>query len=203
MNEHLRPTRFPGTTQAAEGLPRRRWTVAEIEAMVAKGIILEDERFELSGGEVVPMSPKGIRHEVVKKALQQHWFPLVAGSPVDLITETTLYIGVDEFREPDFLFWPRSVALKDVTAASALLIVEVADTSLSYDLRTKAPAYARLGLPEYWVIDARTLVTAIHRQPGPNGYPDPHEARPDEPLEPLHAPFLAVRLTDLGLTPAA
>jgi Uma2 family endonuclease len=203
MNEHLRPNRLPATTQAAEGLPRRRWTVAEIEAMVAQGIILEDERFELVGGEVVPMSPKGIRHEIVKRALQQHWFPLIAGSPVDLITETTLYIGVDEFREPDFLFWPRSIPLGDVTPASALLIVEVADTSLRYDLRTKAPVYARLGVPEYWVIDAITLVTAIHRNPGENGYPPPREARPDELLEPQLAPQLAVRLADLGLTPAS
>src|SRR5262245_5270144 len=108
MNEHLRPTRFPVTTQAAEGLPRRRWTVAEIEAMMVTGIILEDERFELIGGEVVPMSPKGNRHEIVKQALQQYWFPLTADTDVSLITETTLYIGVDEFREPDFLFWPRT-----------------------------------------------------------------------------------------------
>ena len=203
MNEHLRPNRFPNTTQAAEGLPRRRWTVAEIEAMVAQGIILEDERFELVGGEVVPMSPKGVRHEVVKAALQQHWFPLIVGSPVNLITETMLYVSVDEFREPDFLFWPRSIPLKEVTAASALLIVEVADTSLSYDLRLKPPAYASLGLPEYWVINANTLVTAIHRTPGPSGYPDPHVAGPNDLLKPMLAPQLAVRLTDLGLTPMA
>jgi len=203
MNEHLRPARLPGTTQAAEGLPRRRWSVAEIEAMVARGIILEDERFELIGGEAVPMSPKGVRHELVKAALQQHWFPRIVGSPISLITETTLYIGEDEFREPDFLFWPRSIALKDVTAASALLIVEVADTSLRYDLATKAPAYARLGLPEYWVINALTLATTIHRQPGPDGYPDPLKAGAEELLEPLLASHLAVRLADLGLTPAA
>jgi Uma2 family endonuclease len=203
MNEHLRPNRFPGTTQAAEGLPRRRWTVSEIKAMVAQGIILEDERFELVGGEVVPMSPKGVRHELVKKALQQRWIPLIAGSPVDLLTETTLYIGIDEFREPDFLFWPRSIPLQDVTAASALLIVEVADTSLRYDLQTKAPAYAKLGLREYWVIDATTLVAYIHRDPAPDGYPPPRKAEPSERLEPLLAPQLGVRLTDLGLTPAA
>jgi Uma2 family endonuclease len=201
MNEHLRPSRLPGTTQAAEGLPRRRWTVAELEAMVAKGIISEDERFELIGGEVVPMSPKGVRHEVVKRALQEHWFPLIAGSPVTLITETTLYIGVDEFRAPDFLFWPRSIPLEDIAAASALLIVEVADSGLRYDLQTKAPAYARLGLPEYWVIDARSLVTFIHRNPGPDGYPEPRKLGPSELLEPLLAPQLAVRLTDLGLAP--
>ena len=75
MNEQLRPRSLTIATQAAEGLPRRRWSVAEIEEMVAKGIIVEDERFELIGGEVVPMSPKGNRHEVVKAALQQHWFP--------------------------------------------------------------------------------------------------------------------------------
>jgi Uma2 family endonuclease len=71
MNEQLRPASFPLTTQAAEGLPRRRWTVAEIEEMVAKGIIAEDERFELIGGEVVPMSPKGARHELIKIELNR------------------------------------------------------------------------------------------------------------------------------------
>jgi Uma2 family endonuclease len=199
MNEHVRPDRLPGTTQAAEGLPRRRWSVAEIEAIVAKGIIGEDERFELIGGEVVPMSPKGVRHELVKAALQQHWFPLIVGSPVNLLTETTLYVSKDEFYEPDFLFWPRSIAIKDITAATSLLIVEVADTSIGYDLGVKAPTYARLGLPEYWVINARTLVTSIHREPGASGYPAPREAKPDERIEPLHAPQLAVRLADLDL----
>ena len=53
-------------TTAAEGLPRRRFTVAEVEAMVAAGVMKEDERVELIGGELVPMSPKGNRHEIVK-----------------------------------------------------------------------------------------------------------------------------------------
>ena len=48
-------------TSAAEGLPRRRFTVAEVEAMVAAGVMEEDERVELIGGELVPMSPKGTR----------------------------------------------------------------------------------------------------------------------------------------------
>ena len=56
-------------TSAAEGLPRRRFTVAEVEAMVAAGVMDEDERVELIGGELVPMSPKGNHHEVLKTAL--------------------------------------------------------------------------------------------------------------------------------------
>ena len=75
MNELLRPPFLPVTTQAAEGLRRRRFTVAEIESMVASGIIAEDERIELIGGEVVPMSPKGRRHEVLRSEFA---FALVA-----------------------------------------------------------------------------------------------------------------------------
>lgn len=199
MNEQLRPASLSATTQAAEGLPRRRWSLAEIEAMVAKGIILEDERFELIGGEVVPMSPKGNRHELVKAALQQHWFPRIVGTPTNLITETTLYVSEDEFLEPDFLFWPRSIPLKDVTAASAHFIVEVADTSIGYDLGVKAEVYARVRLRELWVINAETLVTTIHREPGPAGYADTQKLGPHDLLEPLQAPQLAVRLGTLDI----
>ena len=63
-------------TTAAEGLPRRRFTVAEVEAMVAAGVMDEDERVELIGGELVPMSPKGNQHEVVKTALLDRWYRL-------------------------------------------------------------------------------------------------------------------------------
>ena len=199
MNEQLRPRSFPAATQAAEGLPRRRWTVAEIEAMVANSIILEDERFELIGGEVVPMSPKGNRHELVKAALQQHWFPRVVGTPINLITETTLYVSDDEFLEPDFLFWPRAIPLASVTASSALLIVEVADSSLGYDLGRKAGIYARLGLQELWVIDAKSLVTTIHCDPASSGYTNTHKVEPSALLCPMQAPLLAVSLAALGL----
>ena len=61
-------------TQAAEGLPRRRFTIAEVESMVAAGVIDEDERVELIGGELVPMSPRGNQHEVVKVALLRRWY---------------------------------------------------------------------------------------------------------------------------------
>ncbi len=47
-------------TRAAEGLPRLRFTVAEVEAMVAAGVMKEGERIELIWGELVPMSPKGL-----------------------------------------------------------------------------------------------------------------------------------------------
>jgi hypothetical protein len=53
MNEHLRQRLPTGTTMAAEGMPRRAWTVAEIEAMVGEGIIDRDERFEFGPDETI------------------------------------------------------------------------------------------------------------------------------------------------------
>src|SRR5208282_6837191 len=80
------------TTQAAEGLPRRRFTVADIEAMVAAGLMDEDERVELIGGELVPMSPKGNHHEVVKIALLDRWYR-ARPEHVRLAPETTFRLS--------------------------------------------------------------------------------------------------------------
>ena len=58
-------------TRAAEGFTRRAFTVADVFRMIEAGIIDEDEQFELIEGEIVPMSPKGNQHEVIKLALNE------------------------------------------------------------------------------------------------------------------------------------
>ena len=143
MNEHLRLDRLPGTTQAADGLPRRRWSVAEIEAMVAKGIIDEDERFELIGGEVVPMSPKGARHELVKVALNR-FFQRAAPDHLEVAQETTLRLDKDTFVEPDFCGFPRGLDLKALNGGAVLLAVEVADFEPGLRYRPQEPHLCRL-----------------------------------------------------------
>ena len=200
MNLQLHPL-SPATTRAAEGLPGRAWTIDEIEAMVRAGIIHEKERFELIGGEIVPMSPKGIWHENAKRALTKHWGKTLPAD-VEILTETTLRIAPTEFREPDFVFWPSTVAVKDLNPTHLLLTVEVADSSLDYDLGSKAAYYASLGLADYWVIDARRLVTIFHRRPGASGFSSVTEHCCTTLLEPLHVSQLAVRLAELGLEPA-
>ena len=94
----------PRTTQAAEGLPRRRFTVADIEALVAAGRMDEDERVELIGGEVVPMSPKGNRHELLKIALLRRWYR-AAPDDVEIAPETTFRLADDTYLEPDVVLF--------------------------------------------------------------------------------------------------
>jgi Uma2 family endonuclease len=186
------------TTTAAEGLPRRRFTVTEMEQMTAAGIIEENERIELIGGEIVPMSPKGNHHEVLKTALTIYWARQL---PTDLLftTETTFRLSEDTYLEPDFVFYPRATGWKGLDAATAKLVVEIADTSLAYDLGRKAVLYAAFGIAELWVINAVSLETRIHREPSPPGYRSVTDLRPSQRLIPQSVPALAVVLSELDL----
>lgn len=201
MNERFQSgLHWPATTQAADGMPRRPWKVAEIEAMVGAGIIQEDERFELIGGEVVPMLPKGGRHEMVKLDLNEH-FQRHRAEELRVAQETTLRLDEISFLEPDFCVFPRSIFPGDLRGYDVLLAIEVSDTSLRYDLGRKIGVYAAFGIPEVWVIDANTLVTRVHRRLGAEGYAEIADIGHDGLLEARRAPSVAVRLADLGLTP--
>jgi Uma2 family endonuclease len=202
MNELLRdpvPQASPArTTQAAEGLLRWRWSVAEIEAMGKAGILHEHDLFELIGGELVPMQAKGLRHELVKSALNYYWIKRLP-KDIRLIPETTFRMSEDTFLEPDFVFYRRSDGLLNLNPATALLVIEVADSTLWFDLGRKARIYATFGVRELWVINAETLLTRVHREPGLDGYRQTPDVPATEPLAPGFAPDLSVRLADLEL----
>ncbi len=202
MNTYVRPKDMKPTTQAAEGMQRRRWSVAEIEQMVAAGIIPENERFELIGGEVVPMSPKGAFHETVKISLN-HFFQRTVPDALTVAQETTLHLAPDTYVEPDFCVFARGLDLRDLSGPGVLLAVEVADSSLAYDTGRKLAIYAAYGVREVWVVDAKKLVTHVHRRLGAEGYALFTQHAAMEVVTPILAPELAVRLADLGLRPAA
>jgi Uma2 family endonuclease len=188
------------TTQVADGLPRRAWTVDEVERMVEVGILREPEPFELIGGELVAMAPKDRRHEVLRTELALYWGDRRARD-FKIASETPLRLGQHDAPEPDLIVFPASLLAPDVRADTVLLVVEVADSSLPVDLSTKAPRYAASGVSEYWVINARNLVTTVHREPRPNGeYVHRKEHEATEVLVPSLAPSLAVRLADLRLS---
>jgi Uma2 family endonuclease len=186
-------------TTAAEGLPRRRFTVAEVEAMVAAGVMEEDERVELIGGELVPMSPKGNHHEVVKIALVDRW---IRARPEDcrLAQETTFRLSEDTYLEPDAVIYPRTTGLTGITGTNVLLVVEIADSSLRYDVGRKAALYASFGVRELWVIDAVKLSARVFRDPTAEGYRETRDFGPSDRLAPLFAPdAFALRLDQLDL----
>jgi Uma2 family endonuclease len=199
MNERFTlPPQRP-TTQAADGLPRWCWTVVEVERMAAAGFFTEYDQFELLGGEIVPMmSPAGRRHETIRIKLA-HRMARLAREQLMVAQEPQFNLSPDTFVKPDILVHPDAIQTYDLQGADALLVVEVAETSLSYDLKTKSSLYAAHGVREYWVINALTLMTHVHRQPAEAAYAVKEEVPPRDRLIPFLAPELAVSLAELDL----
>jgi len=78
-----------------------------------------------------------------------------------------------------------------------LLLIEVGDTSLAYDRRTKLRLYAEAGIPEYWVVDATAELIEIHRGPGPGGYEETRRATGDATISPQAFPDVILSLTEI------
>ena len=167
--------------------------------MVAAGVMEEDERVELIGGELVPMSPTGIRHEVIRMALQRRWYKL-APDDIDLATETTFRLSEDTYLEPDVVVHPRATGLRGLTGAAALLVVEIADSSLRYDMGRKAALYASFGVRELWSSTRSTYGARLPRAVG-GGLPRRARLWRVGPARPLIAPdAFALRLEELELS---
>ena len=188
--------------RAADGLPRRAFTVEDIRRMIEAGVIGEDERFELIEGDLVMMSAKHVGHDRIKHALTM---ALARVSPDDVFVgvEATLQLAHDILVEPDITVISRSVYQADRKTFAqprpedVLLLIEVAVSSLTYDRRVKARLYARHGIREFWVIDANEGVTWIHTGPSGDGWSSIVERGPNETLTTPALPNFAIKLGEI------
>ena len=167
-------------------------SVDAFHRMGETGILGPQDRVELIDGEIIDMSPIGVLHAAIVDVLARH-FGRRTGESVFVRCQNPLRLDNISEPEPDIaILRPRAdfYMTAHPGAADVLLVIEVADTSLAYDLGTKVPLYARHGIPEVWVIDAATRQTRVFRRPvgsggtgssGGSGYAEevgvePHEA---------------------------
>jgi hypothetical protein len=120
MNDIVRHPYFrsafgPGTTKVADGLPRRAFTVDEVERMIQVGILREPEPFELIGGELVAMASKDRRHEVLRTELMLYWINR-RGRDLKIASGTPLRLGDHDAPEADLIVFPASLLAPDVRA---------------------------------------------------------------------------------------
>ena len=78
-----------------------------------------------------------------------------------------------------------------------LLLVEVAESSLDYDRRTKEPLYARAGIPEYWIVDLIHREIIVHRDPSRSRYRSIQTLKAGESIAPLAFPEVSLAVSDL------
>ena len=194
MNVHLRQR--PGLTQAAEGFPRRAFSVKDVLRMQKTGVIGPDEKFELVEGEIVPMQSKTHVHELIKSDLN---IRIARALPEDLWlgVESSMYLSDRTILEPDLVVYKRGLKLETIRGADIILAIEVALTTFAYDRGLKASLYARYGVQELWVIDAKKRRTFVHKQASPTGWGEVIEHGPKALLTSAALPGFAVRIGEI------
>lgn len=113
-------------------------------------------KVELVEGEIVRMSPANIPHWSVLRSvfLQLNHVLVTVGTEWLVGPEPAVRLGDGTVRSPDVgVFRDPDMSGKVFAVADLFIAVEVADTSLAFDLGEKLRDYAGAGVPHYWVVD--------------------------------------------------
>ncbi len=143
----------------------RRFTRAEFYKMAEAGLF-DRQRVELLGGEIVALSPRNNPHAWAITAITRC---LVSNLSPEFAVRCQLPLALNDTTEPepDFAVVPSSAAGLGDHPSTALLVIEVADTTLRHD-RRKAHLYARAGVNEYWIVHLTNRTVEVHRTPRPD-----------------------------------
>ena len=143
----------------------RRWTRKEYRKLGELGILPEDEPVELLGGHMIVAEPKGRPHAVAV-ALTAEALRRAFGAGWHVIQQDPIALDDDSEPEPDVSVIPGRPRDYPVDhPARPVLVVEVAETSLAFDRRHKGRAYARAGLPDYWIVNLIDRHLDVYRRP--------------------------------------
>jgi Uma2 family endonuclease len=143
----------------------KRWRRVEYERVVECGALDEGDDLELLDGHLVVREPQGSRHGAAVVALQQ---ALATAFGPGFHVRPQLPIALDDTSEPE----PDAVVVRgepwDYAAShpsTPLLLVEIAETSLTIDRQHKGSLYARAGIVEYWIVNLPGAVLEVYRDP--------------------------------------
>ncbi len=180
-----------------------RWTTEEFQRMGDSGVF-EGRHVELIEGVIVGLMTMGPPHVVgVMKAARQA--ERAFGDGFVVRSQMPLNVSGTTDPEPDIAVVPGEI--EDYVRqhpTTALLVVEVSDTTLAYDRGKKASLYARAGISDYWLSNLIEDCVEVHRQPkkqkdAPFGhiYEDVRIYRRGETIAPLAKPDAQVPVDEL------
>lgn len=179
------------------------WTRAEYHQMAEAGI-LQNRRVQLIEGQIVEMSPMRSRHaaaidwvvEVLRQSL---------GMGMYIRQQKPLILSEISEPEPDIAVVRGSI--RDYTRqhpTEALLVVEVSDSTLSYDQEIKGSLYAKAGLTEYWIVNLVNNLLEVYREPSQSsesvyGYSYRRKSvlTSQDSIEPFNFPDVVIQVKDL------
>jgi Uma2 family endonuclease len=186
---------IPSSRPAPAGPRPLRWTCAEFHRFGDMGVF-EGRRAMLINGVILeqgPMSPPyAITLGLVGEALRT-----VFGVGWRFRNQSPLVLGQDLDPKPDFAVIAGSPRGSSAHPTTAELVVEVADSSLTFDTNDKRLLYARAGIREYWVVDINARQLLVYRDPKGGDYATQQTLSPADAVSPLAASAAIVRVADL------
>lgn len=180
----------------APAVPRPlRWTCAEFHRFGDMGVF-EGRRAMLIDGVILeegPMNPPhamalGLVDEALRTAFGIGWW--IRG-------QSPLVLGQDLDPEPDLAVVPGRPRDYADHPNTAVLVIEVADSSFDFDTNEKRLLYARAGIRDYWVVDINGRRLLVYRDPQGGDYASQQTFGPADTVSPLAAPGAIVRVADL------
>jgi Uma2 family endonuclease len=162
-------------TELIDGLPYRagapvRFSNEDYHRLGEIGVLGEDARVELIHGEVIQMTPIGGPHQTVVFDVDDY-LDGVVGPGVHVVMQGALKLPGTE-PVPDVMLLRRAAEVRGTlpTPAACMLVVEVSDSTATYDRTEKRELYAQGGVPEYWVVDLAGKTVVLHRRPVSGDY---------------------------------
>jgi len=161
----------------------------------------DGQRLELINGEILELPPMNDPHAQAVRLANYVLLSIFPPTSATISIQCPMRLG--ESRPfPDLVVvagTPREVARHPETA---LLVIEVSDTSLEFDRTEKSKLYAMHGLPEYWIINLKGRCVEMYRSPLATDSADPRygEIRvvaENETLSPIASPQAQIRVADL------
>src|SRR5215472_2358841 len=153
-------------------VPRHRLTVRDYHRLAEAGVLGDDDRVELLEGQLVDMASIGPRHALAVDALNEFLVMAAAGQAVVRVQNPIVLDDMSEPR-PDFSLLRRpwhGYPDEHPRPPDVYLVIEVADSSLDFDLGAKLELYASSGIREFWVVDLTSNRVLVHRDPGDGRY---------------------------------
>lgn len=153
-------------------LLKRKFTVEEYNLMAEARVFKESDRLELIAGEIIEMSPVGMRHAACVRRLDTLLNQKLAGRAI-VDTQNPIVLNNTSEPQPDVALLKLRADFYEAAhprPVDCFLLVEVGDSTIDYDREVKIPLYAQSGIIEVWLIDLNGEAIEVYRQPGVNGY---------------------------------
>jgi len=178
-----------------------RFTVAKFYRMARTGILNPIHRYELIEGEIIRVIPPGPEHCESVDTLADFLHRLL-GDNYRVRSQNSVQLNNISEPLPDFAILKKRAEgyrKKQPGPADTLLLIEVSDSSLSYDKNRRAAVYAAAGIVEYWIVNLRKKCLHVMRKPSREGYQDVLTLERGDEVRALKVPELKVNVSRLLL----